>query len=61
MCKSTTAENSATLEQQYQELQEKTIQTDGVTYQLGLYAPTEGEGSVKLRLTHLMERGQSNA
>lgn len=57
MYKQTTAENSAALEQQYQKLQEKTIQLDGVTYQLELYAPTKGDGSVKSRLTRLMERG----
>ena len=57
MYKQTAAENSAVPEQQYQKLREKTIQLDGVTYQLGLYAPTEGEGSVKSRLIRLMERG----
>ena len=57
MYKQITTEHSAALEQQYQKLQEKTIQLDGVTYQLGLYAPTKGEGSVKSRLTRLMERG----
>ena len=57
MYNQTTAENSAPQEQQYQKLQEKTIRLDGVTYQLGLYAPTKGEGSVKSRLTRLMERG----
>ena len=57
MYKQTTAENSAVLEQQYQKLQEKTIQLDGVTYRLGLYAPTKGEGNVTSRLARLMERG----
>lgn len=57
MYKQTTAEHSAPLKQQYQKLQEKTIRLDGVTYQLGLYAPTKGDGSVKSRLTRLMERG----
>ena len=44
-------------EEKVKKLQEKTIRLDGVTYQLGLYAPTKGEGSVKSRLTRLMERG----
>lgn len=56
MYKQTTAEHSAPLEQPYQKLQEKTIHLDGVTYQLGLYAPTKGEDSVKSRLIRLMER-----
>lgn len=39
----------------YRKVRDKEIQLDGVTYQVGLFLPTTGNGSLESRLLRLME------
>lgn len=39
----------------YRKVRDKEVPLDGVTYQVGLFFPTEGNGSLESRLLRLME------
>ena len=40
----------------YRKCREKEVQLDGVTYQVNLFLPTKGTGSLESRLLRLMEQ-----
>lgn len=41
----------------YRKIRDRKVQVDGVTYQIGIFLPQEGTGSLESRLLRLMEGG----